>query len=148
MIFYCPVVITKRFFTTECNICSSHKVNIPALQSAGKLHKGKLSYLITSPGDKVILELVKSFNAFVGLLQRISNSIIYTSLCIVRNCTADTPIPSSSLFAQRADTQHGCYESDVTQYIIMRFQSLLCSIIIILHRESTDSLMKHFTYVS
>ena len=75
--------------------------SIPALQSAGKLHKCKLPYLITSPGDKVILELVKGFTAFVGVIQCISNSIIYSSLCIVRNCTADTPITSSSLFAQR-----------------------------------------------
>jgi len=45
---------------------------------------------------------VKVFTAFVGVIQRISNSIIYSSLCIVRNCTADTPITSSSLFARRA----------------------------------------------
>ena len=103
--------------------------SIPALQSAGKLHKGKLPCLITSPGDKVILKLVKGFTAFVGLIQRISNSIIYTSLCIVRNCTADTPITSSSLFAQRAQRRL-LRGSDVTQYITyMRFQSLLCSII-------------------
>ena len=55
-----------------------------------------------SPGDKIILELVKVFTAFVGVIQRISNSIIYSSLCIVRNCTADTPITSSSLFVRRA----------------------------------------------
>ena len=105
--------------------------SIPALQSSGKLHKGKLPYLITSPGDKVILELVKGFTSFVGLIQRISNSITYNSLWIVRNCTADTPITSSSLFAQRAQrATRIATRSDVTQYITyMRFQSLLCSMV-------------------
>ena len=98
------------------------------LQSAGKLHKGKLPYLINSPGGKVILELVKGFTAFVGILQRISNSIIYTSLCIVRNCTADTPITNSSLFAQRAQraTRIVTKVTSRNTLRIMRFQSLLC----------------------
>ena len=98
-VFYCPVVITKQFFTTECNICTSHKVNTIALQSAGKLHNGKLPYLINSPGGKVILELVKGFIAFVGILQRISNSI-FTVYCPELH-RWHAPITNSSLFAQR-----------------------------------------------
>ena len=76
--------------------------SVPALQSAGKLHKSILPYLITSPGNKVLLEVVKGFTGFIGQLQRISNPINSTSLCIIQNCAADTPITSSSLFAHGA----------------------------------------------
>ena len=102
-LFCCPVVHGKRFFTTQCNICSSHKVSTSSTVCL-KITQTILPYLITSPGNKVILEVVKGFTVFVSLLQCISNPINSTSLCIVQNCTADTPITSSSLFTQRGVT--------------------------------------------
>ena len=56
-------------------------------------------HAFATTGNEVILDFVKGFTAFVGLLQRTSNPINSTLLFIVQNCTTDTPITSSSLFA-------------------------------------------------
>ena len=130
-VFYCPVVITKQFFTTECNICTFHKVNTIALQSAGKLHNGKLPYLINSPGGKVILELVKGFTAFVGILQRISNSI-FTLYCpeLHRWHAYNELLPLCPKSATRnADCYEGVTSCNTLRICVSNPGSLRCSII-------------------
>lgn len=108
----CPVVHGKRFFTTRCNICSSHNVSTSC-----------------TVRWKITQRYITILNNFTWLqgnsrscegLHCVRRSAS-TSLCIVRNCTADTPITSSSLFARKErNAQRGYGNKGVTSRNTLR----------------------------